>query len=110
MAQIAWATVTAFGGPTKPPFQGEGVHKIIRVGAGVYIIDFTEGFFSDRPALVTTQQYSLSEKWDDFNSGGGDTRDNVVIIALDKDQAKVKTGGNTGDAVDRNFTFVAIGA
>ena len=108
MPQIIWGDVTAYGS-TNPTIHSGGGFTVLRVAKGTYLIDFKEGVFSSTPALIATQQFSFSSNWNDFSSPGGDTTDNVVIVALDQTHAKVKTGGSNGDADDRNFSFVAIG-
>ena len=107
MAQV-WGTVTAYA-TTNPTIHSGSGFSVIRVATGTYLIDFKDGLFNSTPALVATQQYSGSSNWEDFSNGGGQTTDNVVIIAIDRVHAKVKTGGGNGDAADRNFSFVAIG-
>lgn len=108
MAQV-WATVTAY--ETKDPkFNStSGNSRITRLSTGVYLIDFADGTFKNTPALVVTQQFSDNAKWTDFSSNGGNTKDNAVIVALTKSQAKIKTGDEGGGTRDRNFSYVAIG-
>lgn len=108
MAQFVWGTVTAFG-TTNPTINSGSGFTVIRVATGTYLIDFEEGLFKETPAIVATQQYSGSSSWTDFSNGGGQTTDNVTIIALDHIHAKLKTGGGNGAASDRNFSFIAIG-
>jgi hypothetical protein len=108
MAQIIWGTVTAYG-TTNPTINSGSGFSVLRVATGTYLIDFKDEVFTNTPALAATQQFSNSNSWTDFSYGGGQTTDNVVIIALDQTHAKVKTGGGNGDAADRNFSFVAIG-
>lgn len=72
---------------------------------GIYLITFCS-CFCNTPAVVVTQNYP---DWESFSSGGGSTRDNAVIIAVNKDKVKIKTGNGDGDPIDRNFTFIAIG-
>jgi hypothetical protein len=108
MASV-WGTINAFGTTSPTIHSGSGNFSIIRLGTGSYLIDFADNTFSETPALSVTQQYSGSSSWNDFSSGGGDTRDNSVIVALDSSQAKIKTGNNEGAASDRNFSFIATG-
>src|SRR6185436_5356939 len=100
--------VTAFG-TTNPSIHSGNGFTVVRVDRGVYLIDFKDGLFNDTPALVATQQYSGNSNWNDFSSVGGNTKDNVTIIALDRIHAKLKTGDNDGNQQDRNFSFIAIG-
>ncbi|MBP1764942.1 MAG: hypothetical protein H6Q70_281 [Firmicutes bacterium] len=76
-----------------------------KLETGIYLITF-RSCFCTTPAVVLTQNYP---DWESFSSSGGSTRDNVVIIAVNKDKVKVKTGNGDGDPTDRNFTFIAIG-
>ena len=104
--KMAWGNVTAYG-TKSPTIAGSGA-TILRDEQGIYYIDF-QVKFTNIPAFVATQQYSANDKWDDTSSKGGDTRDNVTIIALSATHAKVKTGDSGGNAQDRNFSFIAIG-
>lgn len=108
MAQ-AWATITAYHTTTPTIHSGSGNFSVIRVDTGIYLIDFKDGTFTGTPALVATQQHGGGGSWTDFASAGSSTRDNVVILALDKDHAKLKTGDDNGKASDRNFSFIAMG-
>lgn len=103
----AWGTITAHGTTTPTINSGSGF-DIHREGQGIYLIDFKAGF-TKTPAFVATQQFSYNSKWDDYSSQGGDTRDNITIITLDYEHARVKTGDAGGNAQDRNFSFIAIG-
>jgi len=76
------------------------------LGGGIYEIKWDKPF-SDVPAVVLTQNY---KDWNNFGSSGGSTLDNAVLIAVDMEKCKVKTGGSSGAGTDRNFTFIAIGA
>lgn len=107
MAQTAWGNVTA--NSTNPPtIEGGSKSTVSRQGQGIYLVHFNAGF-TKTPACAVTQQFSGNSKWDDYSSNGGDTRDNAVIITLDKDHVRVKTGDLGGGAQDRNFSFIAIG-
>lgn len=88
---------------------GEGF-TVIHPGSGVYEITFTTPF-ANTPAVTATQQYVMNAPyvWDDFGNPGGSVLDNVVIVALTKERVKLKTGDSFGNAVSRNFTFIAIG-
>ncbi|HSF43743.1 MAG TPA: hypothetical protein VLT87_28375 [Thermoanaerobaculia bacterium] len=111
MAQ-AWGTITAYNTTTPKVNSGSGNFTISRSAEGAYEIEFAEGTFQNTPALVVVQQYSGKDgrgRWTDFGYGGGDTRDNAVISALDKSKAKVITGNPDGKHEDRNFSFFAIG-
>ncbi len=107
MAQ-AWGTITAFG-TTNPKINSGSDFTVVREDTGVYLIDFKDNLFSRTPALCVTQQFTHNDHWNDFGNAGGDTRDNAIIIALDKRHAKLKTGDADGKAQDRNFSFIAIG-
>jgi len=80
-------------------------------GDGIYKITF-DNPFTKRPTVVATQCFSntdSSDSWDNISSNGGDTRDNVVVIAVKEDSCKLKTGDSSGTACDRKFGFIAIG-
>lgn len=76
------------------------------LGAGQFIVEFDEPFETP-PTVVVKQNYP---GWDDSTAAGGDTRDNVVLGAVDRHGFKVLTGSNSGEAIDRNFAFIAAGA
>jgi hypothetical protein len=109
MAQV-WGTITAFGTAQPKIHSGsQNNFDVVRVAAGIYLIDFKDGVFTKPPALCATQQYSGNDSWEDFGSPGGSTLDNVTIIALDNKHVKLKTGDMKGVGQDRNFSFIAIG-
>lgn len=72
------------------------------VESGICDITFTKAF-ADAPIIVATQMYA-----GDYEKGG-DTRDNAVVISSFTTRARVKTGGNTGSPVHRDFHFIVIG-
>lgn len=86
--------VISSGGP-------EHIH-VKKITTGIYEISF-KPHFRNVPAIVATQVYK------DNSPLGGSTLDNVVITELDKHSVKFKTGDSTGNAQDRDFTFVALG-
>ncbi len=61
--------------------------------------------FSVVPSVVAQIQYPDNNT----SKNGGDTRDNAVIVAVDKRWAYVKTGDNDGDGKQRRFHFLAAG-
>jgi hypothetical protein len=74
-------------------------------GDGMYTIHFTTGFVNV-PAIVVTQQY---QDWTDFRFGTGNTRDNGVVVAVDRTHARVIMGDAGGGRVNRNFSFLVVG-
>jgi hypothetical protein len=99
--KITWGCINADG----TLHSGDGNVDITHIGNGAYMVNFREPF-SITPSVVLTQNF---RDWDDFEYGGGDTRDNCVLIAVDRFKFKVVTGKSNGDHTDRNFTFIAIG-
>jgi hypothetical protein len=91
--------------PKGTVYSGSGF-KVVREEEGIYVILFDQPF-SSVPAVNATEVYPTI---DDFNSNGGNTKDNAVLIAVGKDRCKLKTGNDGGDARDRYFCFTAIGA
>lgn len=79
--------------------------SVEKAGTGLYLIKFDQPF-GQIPSVSLTQNFP---SWNDFNAGGGSTLDNCVIVAVSQQQLKVKTGGDSGDADDRNFSFIVIG-
>ncbi len=75
---------------------------VTRNSTGLYTITFDPAFLFV-PTVVATQEYPS-----DFGSGG-DTRDNAVVVGVDKTKCKIKCGDNSGAASDRRFHFIAIG-
>lgn len=78
---------------------------VTRKDLGIFEITYTSKF-EGPPAVVLTQNFP---EWNNFDSGGGDARDNSVLIASDHRHCKIKTGGADGGPSDRNFTFIAMG-
>ncbi|OIQ87906.1 hypothetical protein GALL_302010 [mine drainage metagenome] len=63
--------------------------------------------FETLPVVVLTQHYPPGNT--DFNNGGGDTRDNSVLVAVDKGRFLVKNGDNVGTPrPERAFHFIAM--
>jgi len=73
------------------------------LGDGIFIVEF-DSALPKVPSVVIKQNY---KNWDGFDYGGGDTRDNAVLVAVDKKGFKVLTGQSDGSHVDRNFAFIA---
>lgn len=78
--------------------------KVVHEETGIYTILFNEDFPS-RPTVVVTQHYPAD---DNFASDGGNTRDNAVIVAVQHDRFKIKTGDGDGKVSDRAFEFIAV--
>ena len=78
---------------------------VLRQSPGDYSINFNTPF-NQRPVVVATQRHPHT---DDFNQYGGDTRDNLVIIAVSNSKCKLKVGNGDGKVCDRAFEFIAIG-
>jgi hypothetical protein len=82
----------------------EGSGFFVRpLGQGGYLVEFDTNL-ENVPAVVVKQNY---KSWNDFDYGGGDTRDNAVVVAIDHKGFRVLTGGSDGKGVDRNFSFIA---
>jgi hypothetical protein len=73
------------------------------LGDGIFIVEFDSPLPSV-PAVVVKENY---QNWTNFDYGGGDPRDNVVVVAVDRKGFKVITGNNAGVRTDRNFAFIA---
>ncbi len=61
--------------------------------------------FSVLPTVVTVQQYPD----ENTSKDGGDTRDNAIVVAVNKQWAYIKTGKSDGDHRWRRFHFLAAG-
>ncbi|UHA73164.1 hypothetical protein [Paenibacillus sp. 481] len=75
--------------------------RVSKVGTGLYDVFFTPPFGSP-PGVSATQVFFLGGL-------GGDTRDNAVLVFIQNDRFRVKTGASDGTAQDRDFSFVAAG-
>lgn len=84
---------------------GQHDFTVSKTGTGTYDIAFSPPF-SSNPAMLVTQNY---RDWTDFKYGGGDTRDNAVVVAVNSAHAVVITGQQDGSKVDRNFGFLVVG-
>ncbi len=85
---------------------GEGFEVLHdQPNSGLYDVVFAE-HFSELPTVVTLQNFP---EWNAIDNSGGFTTDNTTLVAVTTSVARVKTGGQTGLANDRNFCFIAIG-
>jgi hypothetical protein len=82
-----------------------GVSSVQKVDTGTYLIKFSTPF-ANPPVVVVTQEYPGGAG---TGAGGGDTRDNAVVIAAHENMIKIKTGKDDGAASDRWFAFIAMG-
>lgn len=98
--RIMWGAVNANG-----TVQAGSGFDCKKVATGTYIVDWDTPFPS-MPAVLLTQNY---KNWDQFDFSGGDTRDNAVLIASDRNAFKLETGDGARERSDRNFTFLAVG-
>lgn len=85
------------------PLDGSGF-QVNKQPNGQYEILFLPPF-SSRPSASATQVF---QNFWDF-SGGGDTRDNAVIVGIDNTHMVVRTGDANGTRTDRDFSFIVIG-
>jgi len=78
---------------------------------GIYHVQFRVGTFNTTPAISVTQIYNGSPGAPISCTGGsgGDTTDNAVIICIDKDYCRIKTGGSSGKGEFRSFSLIAVG-
>lgn len=97
---IVWGEISRTGGLRS----GSGF-SCQEAGDGVFIVSFNPDF-SELWGVVVTPNHP---DWDNFDSSGGKTLDNAVIVAADKSSVKYITGDSTGTKVDRNCSFVAVG-
>jgi hypothetical protein len=98
--QIVWGCVNKDGSI----HSGSGFTPVDG-GKGIYDIVYKVSFKAP-PAVIATQNW---KNWTDWTYEGGNTGDNVVLVAGDSTKCKLITGNNNGDKEDRNFCFVAIG-
>ena|SRR5215213_9717452 len=99
MATILYGTV----GKDGKKLGGSGYSVSHTGGSGIYFITFQQPF-NKLPGGSTTQIYP-----NDPSSKGGNTMDNALIIYLSTEQMNVKTGDGSGNASDRDFTFIIVG-
>jgi len=98
--QIIWGCVNKNGST----YSGTGFTPVAG-GDGFYDVVFSTPF-KGTPAVVAIQNHA---NWTDFKYDRGNTRDNVVLVAVDRTKFKVATGNGDGKRTDRNFAFVAVG-
>jgi hypothetical protein len=99
-ARVIWGRVNTNGSVAA----GDGF-TVSRLGEGRYEIRFT-ATFPVPPSVVVTNV------WRTFGAQGGanvDTRENALVDQVLTNAAVVNTGNPTGDLVDSNFCFIAIG-
>ncbi|WP_343693970.1 hypothetical protein [Chitinophaga sp.] len=100
-------TTTIIGGTVDPYgkiVSGTGF-KVDKNGTGIFTILFDKTF-SAVPAVSATQIFNNDPvNWPD----GGDTLDNAVLVFIQKDRFRVKTGSSDGIVKDRFFSFIACG-
>jgi hypothetical protein len=93
-----WGIVSADGTPAA----GSGYRVTKDNERGLYDINFDQPF-SGRPAVVATQLYPNQP-----TSIGGDTRDNAVVVWIDRSYCRIVTGQQDGSHINRDFSFVAV--
>lgn len=101
VASEALYTVRGIVNPNGSAAHGTG-YKVTRASVGVFDIYFTPAF-QNYPAVVATQLFP-----GDVNNGGGDTRDNAVVVGITPARVRIKTGDGGGGASDRWFSFIAM--
>lgn len=79
---------------------GFTVHK--DPGEGVYDITFVKAF-PELPAVLATQLFPNQP-----DSSGGNTKDNAVVVYIDKTYCRVVTGNENGHHTNRDFSFMAV--
>lgn len=95
-------TVWGFVSPEGNILSGTGF-LVDRANTGLYTVLF-ERPFNVVPSVVATQVFP-----NDVNAGGGDTRDNAVVVGIATHRFRVKVGNSSGVAENRAFAFVATG-
>ena len=98
-----YGTVKENGDPGQNARSGGWDSRPAGGGDGLYLITF-EPSFTEAPTVVVTQIYP-----DSLSSSGGDTRDNAVIVGIDNNEVKIKTGNSSGNGTNRKFAFIALG-
>ena len=82
---------------------------------GIFHVQFESGFFNSVPAVTVTQAYNGRDSGD-LNpitgvggSDTGSTRDNALVINVEQDYVRIKTGNDGGDGRYRSFCIQAVG-
>ena len=70
--------------------------------SGRYRVRF-EPPFASPPAVTTSQVFA------GVHNNGGDSRDNALVITIEKDKVRIRTGNADGGTEDRSFSFIAVG-
>ena len=90
---------------------GSGDFKPTFDNTGLYTVQFDTAF-NDTPTVTLTQIYcgkTNSDVLNDFTYGGGNTRDNAVMIAVDQNHCRFCVGDDSGDKKNRTVGFIAVG-
>jgi hypothetical protein len=98
--RILGGTIDSGGGILSP---GMGF-RVARASTGIFDIYFDTAF-SAMPFAAVSQIYP--DTWT-FNNGGN-TKDNAVIVGINQNRLRVKTGNADGDATNRFFSFIVMG-
>jgi hypothetical protein len=93
--QTLWGVVSKDG-----KIQSGSGFKVRLEDNGIFFVSFDQPF-GILPAVVASQVYRR-------DGGGGDTRDNLVIVEIDENRVRLKTGDNEGRSEHRDFTFIAM--
>lgn len=87
-------------------FEGSKDFSVAHDNNGLVEVTFAKPF-DVPPVVLLTQHYPPGNT--DFNNGGGDTRDNSVLVAVEKGRFLAKNGDNSGvPRPERAFHFIAI--
>jgi hypothetical protein len=101
--------------PNPQILSGSGIDTVSAESEkGRFHIQFSKGFFNAVPAVVVTQIYNGTENGNLApiscrGYGGGNTRDNAVVICVQNDFCRIKLGDDGGSGRYRSFSIVVQG-
>lgn len=71
---------------------------------GVYDITFTTPFTSC-PIILSKQN---NNNWSDFSSRNCNAKNNTLLVAVNTDKCRIKTGDSKNNTENKNFSFIAL--
>jgi hypothetical protein len=112
--QMVWGIVTFNTDNVPTPIAGTGNFQVVRGGTGLFNVVFDSTVaFSSTPTVAVTQIFNGGGNLNDIDPtgsyGGGNSKDNAVLIAVSTTQFRLITGDQFGNKQDRMFCFLVVG-
>jgi hypothetical protein len=84
-------------------------HAYFPLSAGTFDIVFNPPF-SDYPTVVVTQVNPGGNNFDPGDTTDyGSTKATAIVVKVNNDRVRIKTGDSDGTGANRDFAFIAIG-